>query len=158
MKVEQLMTRPVMSCSPQDSLHRAAQLMWEQDVGCVVVLKEGKVVGVITDRDVCMGGYTKGLPLNRIPVSESMARSPSTVRVDESVATAERLMAEKRIRRLPVVDAKGALVGLLAINDIAREAKRQRGKKLLDVTVEEVVGTLATVSEPRRAAGLVAKA
>lgn len=158
MKVEQLMTRPVMSCSPNDNLSTAAQIMWENDVGCVVVLQDGKVAGMITDRDVCMGAYTRGVPLWSIPVSESMAKTAWVVHAADPVAAAEKIMADKMVRRLPVVDLKGNLVGMLSLTDIAREAKRERGKKLLDVTVEEVVGTLTALSEPRRTATIVAKA
>jgi len=64
MKVEQIMTRIVHTCSENDTLNRAAQLMWENDCGCVPVIHggngSGAVVGVVTDRDVCMGAYTQG--------------------------------------------------------------------------------------------------
>ncbi|HVS11206.1 MAG TPA: CBS domain-containing protein, partial [Planctomycetota bacterium] len=75
MKVEQLMTRDVKACAPQDSLSRAAQLLWESDIGALpVVDSEGRVVGMVTDRDVCMAAYFKGRPLAEIRVDETMAR------------------------------------------------------------------------------------
>lgn len=155
MKVEQLMTRPVWTCEPSDSLDVAAQLMWDHDVGCVVVQHHGQVVGVITDRDICMGGYTTGLAFHEIAVGRSMAIEPTVIDARASVDAAVRLMREKRIRRLPVVDAAQRLVGVLSLNDVAREAARQLGRPGLDVSSEGVAATLAVLCTPRKAASLI---
>ncbi len=155
MKVEQLMTRPVWTCEPGASLQVAAGLMWEHDVGCVVVQAGGRIVGVITDRDICMGGYTTGLAFNEVLVSRSMAIEPSVIDARATVDAAERLMRSKGIRRLPVVDDAGHLVGLLSLNDIAREAARQMGKPSLDVSSEGVAATLAVLCTPRTSTALV---
>lgn len=151
MKVEQLMTRPVWTCGPEESLQVAAQLMWEHDVGCVVVQHRRQIVGVITDRDICMGGYTTGLAFHQVGVGRSMAINPYVIHARATVDAAERLMREKGIRRLPVVDDVGGLVGLLSLNDVAREAARQLGKPGLDVSSEGVAATLAVLCTPRRA-------
>jgi CBS domain-containing protein len=156
MKIEQIMTRPVWTCRPSDTLNIPAELMWENDVGCVVVQDEGKIVGIITDRDICMGAYTQGKPIWAIPVRESMATEPIFIQQNATVEAAEELMRGGRIRRLPVVNEEGALVGLLSLNDIAREAKRQRGKKLLDISLDGVAGTLAALCEPRKSESLMA--
>ncbi|MFN0062504.1 MAG: CBS domain-containing protein [Myxococcaceae bacterium] len=155
MKVEQLMMRPVWTCQPSDSLNVAAQLMWEKDVGCVVVQAQGKVVGVVTDRDVCMGAYTTGRSLSAISVREAMAKEPVLIQPHATIEAAERTMQERRIRRLPVVDEQGLLVGLLALNDIAREARRQHGKRRPEVNAAGVAGTLAALCEPRSTEALV---
>ena len=82
MKVEQLMTRPVWTCGPEESLQVAAQLMWEHDVGCVVVQHGGQIFGVITDRDICMGDYTTGQASHEVRVGrrESPPRLPFSAR------------------------------------------------------------------------------
>ena len=69
MKVAELMTRSVLAAHPQDSLARAAQMMWDHDCGALPVIDDsGRVLGMITDRDVCMAAYTQGRPLAEIPV------------------------------------------------------------------------------------------
>ncbi len=71
MKIEKAMTKEVLSCSPSDSLNRAAQLMWEGDCGALVVVdkEHDRVVGMVTDRDICMGTYIQGIPLSEGSVS-----------------------------------------------------------------------------------------
>jgi len=154
MKVEQLMARPVHTCSPNDTLQIPAQLMWNHEVGSVVVQREGKIVGMLTDRDICIGALTSGQALWEIPVSRSMTPAPVTIHAQATVDAAEQLMREKRVRRLPVVDELGHLVGLLSLDDVAREALRQYGKRRPDVSTDGVVGTLGTVAEPRKPQGL----
>lgn len=151
MKVEQIMSRPAVTCVASDTANRAAQLMWEMDIGCVVVLEpDGKLGGIITDRDLCMAAYTRGAALWQIVVGDVMTRSVAVVRQDDRLGMAEALMRSKRVRRLPVVDAKEKVVGLLSLNDVARAAQHQRGRRVPEVAGEEVVSTLGAICEPRR--------
>jgi predicted transcriptional regulator len=74
MKIQNVMTRDVSACSPEDMLSRAAQLMWERDCGCVPVIDHsGVVCGMVTDRDICIAAYTQGLPLHQIAVRRAMS-------------------------------------------------------------------------------------
>ena len=150
MKVEQIMSRPVLSCAETETVNRAAQLMWENDVGCVVVQANRKIQGMITDRDICMAAYTRGEPLSAVRVSEVMTRKVETVLASDRVETAERVMREKRVRRLPVVDASKALVGFVSLNDLALEAEQRHGKKAAEVTALDVTATLAKICQPRQ--------
>lgn len=151
MKVEQIMSRPVITCSVNDNANRAAQLMWEGDIGCVVVLDpEGRLSGIITDRDICMAAYTRGAPLGQIPVKDVMSKGIAVVRQDDRLGMAEALMRSKKVRRLPVLDAKEKVVGLLSLNDVVREAQQQRGRRTPDVAGDEVVSTLGAICEPRK--------
>jgi CBS domain-containing protein len=146
--VEEVMVREVQTCTPRDTLERAAQLMWEHDCGALPVVDESHhVVGVVTDRDVCMGAYTRGAPLASIAVDDVMARRPKTCASDDRLSTAESVLRENRIRRVPVVDDEGYLVGILSLSDLARRAARDR-PAARRVTPEEVVITLAAVCEP----------
>jgi CBS domain-containing protein len=150
MKVHELMSRDVKTCRASDDLNRAAQVMWEGDLGVVpVVDDEGRPHGIITDRDLCMAAYIKGATLRSLHVSDAMNKPVAACSLDASIETAMTMMREARVRRLPVVDASGKLVGLLSLNDLAREASRQRRSPGRQISVE-VADTLGAISHPRR--------
>jgi len=155
MKVEQTMMRDVKVCNTGDTLNRAAQLMWDFGCGCVPVLganSDGAVVGVVTDRDIAMAAYTQGKPLFAIPVVTAMARKVIACRVGDGISQAEALMRDNRVRRLPVVDQNDRLVGILSLDDIAREAQREAGSgRRAEVNAEGVAETLAAICESRGA-------
>ena len=80
---------------------------------------------MLTDRDICMAAYTQGRPLGEMQVSSAMSRQLFSCRPEDSLAKAEEIMRTNRIRRLPVIDADRHLVGILSLDDIAREATRE---------------------------------
>ena len=121
MKVQSIMTTVVFACRADDSLEEAARLLWEHDCGSLPVLDaSGMVSSVITDRDICMGAYTSGRPLSELKVSSAMSGRLITCRPGEDIEEAVRKMCEHALRRLPVVDAGGALQGILSLNDVVR--------------------------------------
>jgi CBS domain-containing protein len=125
--------------------------MWNHDCGCLPVRAgDGvtRVVSVITDRDICMCALFQGKPLQELTVSEAMAKQVYVCRPGDSLADAEKTMREARIRRLPVVDDKDALVGIISLADLAQEAARERTAKSQEITETEVGDTLATICEP----------
>jgi len=123
MKTEDLMTRSVASCRPEDSLEQAARLMWEWDVGCVVVTDgDRKPVGMITDRDVAMAAYTQGAVLRDIRVETVMATKLWACSTNTTLKEIEDKMRTAQVRRLPVVGSDGELVGIVTLGDIARSA------------------------------------
>ncbi|HVA80200.1 MAG TPA: CBS domain-containing protein [Candidatus Binataceae bacterium] len=125
MKVEQIMNRNVKVCRPQDSLNKAAQIMWDEPCGAVpVVDDQRKPVGFLTDRDICMAAYTQGKPLHELRVETAMARKVVSCVAEDELGAAAGLMRQHRTRRLPVIDRNGALVGLLSLDDLACEAAR----------------------------------
>jgi CBS domain-containing protein len=147
------MTTAVKSCGPNDNLQRAAQIMWENDCGIVPVVDgDGRLVGVITDRDVCMAAYTQGQPLWQILVSNAMAKQVHGVRETDLVEAAEGLMRRVRVRRVPVLDGDGRLRGIVSMNDLARHAHRSAGHKTHGVSGDSIMQTLAAICE-RHAAG-----
>lgn len=149
MKVRELMTEDVRCCQASESLSRAAQLMWEHDFGCVpVVDSAGRIQGMITDRDLAMAAYTKGQPLAALPVGEAMSASVQSVRPDDDVAVAHERMRSHAVRRLPVADDDGRLVGLVGLNDLARAAGEAKGKSSVDA-MAEVARTLGRIGRPR---------
>lgn len=151
MLVENLMTREVQSCQPTDSLAHAAQLMWQHDCGCIPVCAgdgERRVTGVITDRDVCMSALFQDKPLRDLSVKEAMSKSLTTLHPSDSLAQAERVMRDAHIRRLPVVDRDGALLGVISLADLAREAIREKTQPRKDVTETDIGNTLAAICGP----------
>lgn len=152
MNVETIMTREVKTCRPSDTLDTPTRIMWENDCGCVpVVGDDRRVLGVITDRDICMAAWTQGGCLREMRVSGVFSKQPHTCDAHATLASAEQIMRDHQVRRLPVVDDKGRLVGLLSLNDIARSAA-DAGRKAgaaQTVTPNEVAETLAVVGRPR---------
>jgi CBS domain-containing protein len=147
MKISELMTRTVQVCRATDTLDRAAQLMWDHDIGTLVVVDEhGQVIGMITDRDACMAAYTRGGALCDIPVEVAMSKHVVTCRPDDSDTAVAELMAKHKIRRVPVVDDAHRPIGILSLNDLARTMAHGR-----NVPATAVAGTLAAICEHRTA-------
>jgi len=151
MRVKQIMTTDVRSCSPQDTLHDVAAIMWENDVGCVPLIDDGeRVVGMVTDRDICMSAYRRKARLDEVLAREATGDLVHTCTPDDTVHEVEILMGANKVRRLAVVDARGRLCGIVSLNDIARAApmlKEVREKPGLEA--KHVASTLAAVSTHR---------
>jgi CBS domain-containing protein len=122
MQVRDIMTRHVEACSNQDSLQEVASKMSSMNVGAMPVVENGQVVGMVTDRDLTIRGLTQSKPG---AVSQVMTQNAVTISPDASVESASALMAERQIRRLPVVE-NGQLVGMLALGDLAVQQKSDR--------------------------------
>jgi CBS domain-containing protein len=147
MRIEEIMSSPAVTCGINDSLNTAAQLMWEHDCGSLpVVNDEGCVVGMITDRDICMAAYTQGSSLHPVAVANAMAKEVFSCHLKDSLESAERLMRNKQIRRMPVLNDDNRPAGVLSFNDIARYAASSRKNKGIE---HEVTQTLAAIGEPR---------
>lgn len=119
MKVREVMTEPVVTCTPQTSLAVAARLMRETDYGTLPVIDAaGQLVGIITDRDVCLAlAGTRRNAVN-IAVREAMTPQVVSAMVDDEIRRALATMKDRRVRRLPVRDASGNLKGMLSIEDL----------------------------------------
>jgi CBS-domain-containing membrane protein len=142
------MARNVRTCFTSDNLATAAQLMWDHDCGCVPVLNEqGLVVGMLTDRDICIAAFSQRVPISEIKVSAVMSRQLFVCTADDDRSAAERIMSEKKVRRLPVLSKDGRLIGLLSLSDIAGQAneERVRGAASRYVIDAEVVRPVADV-------------
>ena len=145
MRIAQIMSKDVATCRIEDACERAAQLMWDRDIGCIPVIdREDHVAGIITDRDICMAAYTRGEPLRAIPVRAVMSTGVLTCLPDDELATVEKAMAAAQVRRMPVIDEHGHTVGIVSLNDLARATAQKNG-----VTATEVASTLAAISTPR---------
>jgi CBS domain-containing protein len=136
-----VMTREPACCEPADSIARIAQLMKSEDVGAVPVVElktTGKLVGIVTDRDIVVKIVADGKTVEKSTARDAMTNNPVTCREDDDVSQAVARMAERKVRRIPIVDANGALKGIIAQADIATRVHR-------DTTTGELV---EAISEP----------
>ncbi len=143
MQVQDLMTHPAVTCRPSDSLDRAARLMYQNDYGAIpVVYDDGRLAGIITDRDIAIAAHIRGGSLRSISVSSAMTKDIIACAPDESIRDIEHLMSSKQIRRVPVVDDSDRPMGMLSLNDIARNAISDESQQA------EVALTLASICQP----------
>ncbi|HXV69187.1 MAG TPA: CBS domain-containing protein [Nitrospira sp.] len=153
MKIENIMTRDVQCCGPDANLATAAKMMWDSDCGALPILNvQGQVMGMITDRDICMGTATKNKPASEITVWETSSGKAYTCRGTDDVHTALGIMKRERVRRLPVVDEDGVLQGIVAMNDFVLATGK--GKKAADLSCEDVMRTMKAISAHRVLVGI----
>lgn len=150
MKISEIMTRDVHTCTPTDTLATAAQIMWENDCGAVpVVDREGRLVGIITDRDLAMAAQLQGVALRETSVLSAMARDVKFCSPQDTPATVQAMMQQYRIRRLPVLDAERRVVGVVSLGDLAYIMSSQQTLGGDGMTWTSIAHTLAAVSTPR---------
>lgn len=149
MKVQDVMNREPHAVRIVDRLDEVARIMWEQDCGFVPVVDGANtLVGVVTDRDLCMASYMQSAPIASIPVVAVMVPEPATCGPEDTLTTAMDTLAEQQVHRLPVVDSQGVLMGVLSTNDIMQVAEARPAV----VTAASVVATMAAISKPRSGA------
>ena len=146
MKVQDIMTYNVQSCRPETNLADAAMQMWRGDFGILPVVVEGqKVVGVITDRDICMAAATKHRDPTNIRVKEVISGQVFGCSPDTNIREALKIMQQKQVRRLPIISAEdGRLSGILSMNDVALKAKADRKAELSAEDVENTLQAICT--------------
>ena len=120
MQVKDLMSTVVEFTTPSTSVKEAAHQMHERHVGVLPVLDDDKVVGMITDRDICCKIIAIGHSAGRTPVTEVMATDVATCFDDQEIDAAANIMIERHVRRLPIINQSNHLVGILSVDDVAR--------------------------------------
>jgi CBS domain-containing protein len=141
MKVRDIMTEPPLTCRPETSLAIAAHLMREADYGTLPVIDaHGRLVGIITDRDICLAFAQSTRNALNIAVHEAMTRKVFSVLADDDVHTALATMKGARVRRLPVRDEFGRLRGMLSIEDVV-----MRGLERGGLAADEIIAALRTM-------------
>lgn len=146
MKVQDVMKKTVASCHPDASLATASALMWEHNCGQLpVVSEDGKVSAVITDRDICIALGTRNQRAGDVTVRDVIYRAAVLCKAEEDVRSALKTMAMERVRRLPVVDHEGALVGVLSLDDITLQARHHGDTDRPPVSFEDVMNTLRAI-------------
>ena len=125
MRVSELMRTPAVTCTSRSTVREVAQLMARRRVGSVVVVDDvGEVAGLVTDRDVVLRGVAEGRS-GDIPVTALMTKNVVTVDPRADIADAAATMVKRGVRRLPVVDERGQIHGLVALDDLVRNLGRQ---------------------------------
>ena len=122
-RVGDLMRKDVSACREDQAMNEAARIMWERDCGFVPVVASddsGKLVGVVTDRDLCMAAYTRGKSLAELCVADAMSRDVRTCTPEDPLSRAETEMRVSRVRRLPVVDEQQHIYGVVTLDDLLR--------------------------------------
>jgi CBS domain-containing protein len=145
-KCSEVMTREPACCEPGESISRVAATMKREDVGSVPVVEsheDKKLVGIITDRDIVVKVVADGGDVGRATVRDAMTASPVCCTEEDAIDKAVKLMSDKQVRRMPIVDEQGRLRGIIAQADVATRVSR-------DETTGELV---EAISEP----GLVRK-
>lgn len=137
MKVSDAMTSQVSTARPTDSIRQVAQTMAKVESGVVPVVEDGKVVGVVTDRDIVLRVVAEGRGFDS-PISEAMSDGEVlSVKEDDILADATAKMANHQVRRLVVLNDAGALSGILSLGDVAKDyGAKQVGKTLEEISQE----------------------
>jgi CBS domain-containing protein len=133
-----IMTKDVTVCSPQTMLREVADKMQDEGVGSIPVVDGGRLIGIVTDRDIVCRVIAEGRDTRTTAASEAMSEDLVTCTPDDSVHEAIRKMGEQQIRRIPVCDTNGRLRGIIAMADIALEAERDN----------ELANALEQISQP----------
>ena len=150
MQVQDWMTRDVRTCTPETTLNDASYQMWCGDCGVLpVVSGDQTVVGVITDRDVCMSACLRGTTLKDLKVGDAMSPTVFSCQPTDSIEDVIRCMGDHQVRRVPVVDGRGRLVGILAANDLARRIVGLTDERSRARLTPRFVEALASIGETR---------
>ena len=150
MKVEDVMTRDVEFCTIETNLAAAAMKMWNRDCGVLpVVDDQRKVIGMITDRDICMKAATNHQDIAAIKAEELTSGPIHTCKLDADIRDALETLQSALVRRLPVVNDEGQLEGIVSVSDILRHSREKVDKVTPGVTYADVVSTFKVISAPR---------
>lgn len=122
MRCREIMTKTVRTATQETVVRDVAAIMRDGDLGAVPIVDGGKLIGIVTDRDIVVRVVAKGGDANT-PVREAMTTELFTVKPDDFVFEAIRLMGDKQVRRVPVIGENGELVGIIAMADVALETE-----------------------------------
>ena len=139
--IQDVMTRDVQTVASQDTVQRAAQLMDELNVGAIPVLDNGKLVGMITDRDITVRSVAVGQDPGTTKVADVMSTDVRTCTADQSVEAVLDTMGDVQIRRIPVLDAQSKVIGIVSLGDVATKHGAD-----VDLALDEI----SSPSEPDR--------
>ena len=142
MKAKDVMTTDPVTLGPQATLGEAATLMRQEDCGSIPIVEDGRLVGIVTDRDIVVRAVAAGKDARNTKVREVMSADPVCISPDTDMDEAAKVMADRQIRRLPVVE-DGKLAGILVIGQIARR----------DPDEQQTGETLKEISQPKSGLG-----
>jgi len=131
MKVKQAMHKNTDTCSPSETVARVAELMKVQDIGSVPIAENGKLVGMVTDRDIAIRAVADGRDAAQATARDVMSKNVAFCKEEEDLEDAVRIMEQKAVRRLPVLDKNDKLVGMLSLGDVSHAANQSLSGELI---------------------------
>ncbi|MDQ3798869.1 MAG: CBS domain-containing protein [Acidobacteriota bacterium] len=134
-RCREIMTRSVTTATRDTSLQQVAALMRDGDMGSLPIVEDGKLVGIVTDRDIVVRAVAEGKDARQTTIGEAMTTEVFAVRAEDFVFEAIRLMGDKQVRRVPVINENSELVGIIAMADVALETEDERE---IAETLEEI--------------------
>lgn len=136
MKVNEFMSKNVVSVAPDTSIIEIARLMKDNNIGSLPVVKENKVIGIVTDRDIVLRDIAEGKDIKKVTAKDVMTTGVTTATPEMDIHEAAKIMSEKQVRRLPVVEKNNQIIGMLALGDIAVYSKLEddAGEALSDIS------------------------
>lgn len=147
MRVQDVMMRTPVYCSPETNLGSAVQLLWDRDCGFLpIVDAKRKLIGVVTDRDLCVALGTRQQPPGRITVGEVATGKVYSCRERDDIHAALETMAKRRVRRLPVVNEEGLLQGILSMDNVVLHTESPGNAA--ELSDQDVVNTLRQIYGP----------
>lgn len=147
MKVQDVMVKDVKFCSPTTNLAAVAEILWNEGCGTLPVVETGRVLGIVTDRDICIALGTRNVKAADTLVKDVALPKLFCCAPEDDIHSALKTMSAQKVRRLPVIDSKGTLQGILCLDDIALYAE----DKAAELTYLDVVDTLKAICEHERA-------
>jgi CBS-domain-containing membrane protein len=150
MTVRDLANFDVKACSADTDLASAAKIMWDCDCGTVPVVNEARqVIGMLTDRDICIAAATRASRPSDVQVRDVMSQNVASCDAGDDVHAALKTMKERRVRRLPVLDSEGRLAGIISMNDIVQQAEcRPKAGVSGDAFLDTLKAICAHAQEP----------
>src|SRR5713226_3746308 len=142
MHISEVMTKNPTCCTPSGTAQMVARIMKEQDTGIVPVVENNesrKLIGVVTDRDLCLGVVAEGKEPKSVQVKSCMTDKVVSCRPEDDLDKVIKLMQDNQVRRIPVVDAQNQIVGIVSLADVVRHG---------DVATGQTRETLKKVSAP----------
>lgn len=146
MQVKSVMTGSRCACQAETNVGAATEMMWKGNCGFLpVVDAEGRVCGVVTDRDICIALGTRNVTSGELPVGDISQRKVFSCHEEDDIHVALQTMKEARVRRLVVVDAEGTLSGVISMDDILLRAEPARVGREPELSADEVVRTYQNI-------------
>jgi CBS domain-containing protein len=149
-QLQEIMTADPVCCVPSDTVQKAARIMREHDTGVVPVVEDDRLrqlVGVVTDRDLCLNVIVEGTESHLMQVKDCMTTKVIAGRPHDPEQEAAALMEQNQIRRLPVVDPQGRLVGIISMGDLVRRG--HLNPRTTHATLHRISQPSDHASEPR---------
>ena len=146
MRVTEIMMGTPYHCAPETNLGAATELMWVGNCGFLPVVSKEKVIGVITDRDICVALGTRSKLAGDLTVAEVMTGKIYSCLPEDDIHNALREMRDGHVRRLPVITKNGELVGVVSIDDILVHAEPAGAGRPAELSSEEVVRTCQAIN------------